>query len=64
MSLKQIKNEAAVLPFAEQRELIAFLISIQTDKDESFKKKLADKIDDTNPSNWVELDDLKKRFVD
>ena len=46
----------------EQRELIVFLISRQTDKDEDFKRTLARKIDDTDPSHWVELNDLRKRY--
>jgi hypothetical protein len=49
MSLTQLKDQAAQLPFKEQRELIAFLVSLQTDNDEGFKKTLAAKIDDKNP---------------
>jgi hypothetical protein len=30
MSLTQLKDQAAHLPFKEQRELIAFLVSLQT----------------------------------
>ena len=52
------------LPSPEQRELIAFLISRQTAEDESFKATLARKIEDTDPANWIELDDLKKRFAE
>jgi hypothetical protein len=63
MSLTQLKDQAAHLPFKEQRELIAFLVSLQTDKDENFKRTLAEKIDDKNPANWVELDELSKRFT-
>jgi hypothetical protein len=62
MSLAQLKDQAALLPFKEQRELIAFLISLRTEQDPDFKNKLAAKIDDKNPANWVELDDLSKRF--
>jgi hypothetical protein len=63
MSLAQLKDQAAHLPFKEQRELIAFLISSRAEQDESFKTTLAAKIDDKNPANWVELDDLTKRFT-
>lgn len=62
MSLAQLKDQAAHLQLVEQRELIAFLISQQTEKDEEFKRTLARKIDDTDPSKWVDLDDLRKRF--
>jgi hypothetical protein len=62
MSLAQLKDQAAHLQPVEQRELIAFLISRQTEQDDDFKRTLAQKIDDTDASHWVELDELKKRF--
>jgi hypothetical protein len=62
MSLAQLKDQAAHLPPAEQRELIAFLISRHTEQDEDFQRALAQKIDDSDPSHWVELDDLQKRY--
>ena len=62
MSLAQLKDQAAHLGLVEQRELIAFLISRQTEQDEEFKNALAQKIDDKDPSHWVELDELKKRY--
>ena len=62
MSLAQLKDQAAHLQSAEQRELIAYLISLQTAGSDSFKDTLARKIDDTDPAHWVELDDLEKRL--
>ena len=62
MSLAQLKDQAVHLDLGEQRELIAFLISRQTEQDEDFKRTLAQKIDDTDPSHWVELNDLQKRY--
>ena len=62
MSLTQLKDQAAHLGLVEQRELIAFLISRQTEQDEEFKNALAQKIDDKDPSHWVELDELRKRY--
>ena len=62
MSLAQLKDQAAHLGLVEQRELIAFLISRQTEQDEEFKNALAQKIDDKDPSHWVELDELRKRY--
>jgi len=62
MSLSQLKDQATHLDIGQQRELIAFLIARQTEQDEDFKRTLAQKIDDTNPSHWVELDDLQKRY--
>jgi hypothetical protein len=62
MSLEQLKDEAAHLPPGEQRALIAFLVSQQTANDEAFQSTLARKIDETNPSQWVELDELRQRY--
>ena len=64
MSLAHLKDQATLLDLHEQRELIAFLISRQTDQNEDLQRSLAEKIDDANPSRWVELDDLKKRYSD
>ena len=62
MSLDQLKDQVAHLMPKEQRELIAFLISLQTERDDEFKKRLALKIDDSDSAHWVELDDLRKTF--
>ena len=64
MSLAQLKDQAAHLPPIEQRELIAFLIARQTEGDENFKRVLAEKIDDADPSHWVELDELQARYAE
>jgi hypothetical protein len=61
MSLAQLKDQATHLDIEQQRELIAFLIARQTEQDSDFKHTLAQKIDDTDPSHWVDLDDLRKR---
>ncbi len=58
MSFTQLKNEVAQLPSKEQRELIAFLVALQTTKDEKFKEKLAAKIDDRDPAHWIDLKDV------
>ena len=62
MSLADLKDQAAHLQLDEQRELIAFLVARQTEQDDDFKRALAEKIDDKDPSHWVELDDLRKRY--
>ena len=64
MSLAQLKDQAAHLEDVEQRELLAFLVSLRTAKDQEFKRELARKIDDVDPAHWVELDELRKRYAD
>ncbi|HRH94687.1 MAG TPA: hypothetical protein PLB55_02070 [Prosthecobacter sp.] len=63
MSLAQLKNEAAELSPAEQGELMAFLGSIQIAEDDELRAELTRKIDDQNPANWVDLDDIKQRWA-
>ena len=62
MSLDQSKDRVAHLAPDEQRELVAFIVSLQTERDDAFKKRLAEKIDDADPSHWIELTDLKKKL--
>ena len=59
-----MKDEAAHLPLKEQRELIAFLVALQTEKDQEFKEKLATKIDDRDPAHWMDLEDARKRHAE
>lgn len=46
MSLTQLKDQAAHLASKEQRELIAFLVALQTARDEEFKGKASDGAED------------------
>ena len=60
MSIAQLKAQAAFLQPTEQRELIGFLIPLQAERDEDFRSTLTQKIDDSDPSHWVGLDELQK----
>ncbi len=62
MSLAQLKQEAAQLPSKQRRELIAFLVALQTEKQKEFKERLAAKISDNDPTHWMELNDVRKRY--
>ena len=64
VSLTQLKDQAIHLQEVEQRELIAFLVSLQTGRDEEFKSALAQKIDDIDPAHWLDLDELQKRYAE
>ncbi len=64
MSLAQLKDEAAHLSSEQRRELVAFLIALETEQDEAFKQKLAAKIRDRDPAKWVDLDDAQKRYAE
>ena len=45
MSIDLLKRELSALSADEQRQLVAFLISLQDGRDETYRKKLAQKID-------------------
>ncbi len=63
MSFAQLKDQVSQLPSAEQRKLMAYLVALETERDASLRNGLAAKIDDKDPNNWVELDQLRDRFT-
>ena len=62
MSLAQLKHEAASLPEKDRRELMAYLVALQTERDDAFREELAVKIDDPDPAHWIELNEARKRY--
>jgi hypothetical protein len=64
MSLDQLKEKVVELTPRERRQLMAFMVALETEQDQQFRAELARKIDDRNPANWVELDELQKRLSD
>ncbi len=62
MSLDQLKERVVELTAQERRQLMAFMVALETEQDQQFRSELARKIDDRNPANWVELDELEKRL--
>ena len=64
MSLSQLKDQAAQLLPVEQRQLIAFLVAEQAKKEEGFKEAMARKIDDNDPTHWIDLDEARERLAE
>lgn len=63
MSIEQIVTEAAALPVMERKQLIGQLIAIgRAQHDVEFKRTLAERLDDGDPSHWVSYDELKRRL--
>ena len=62
MSLDQLKERVVELTAQERRQLMAFMVALETEQDQQFRAELARKIDDRNPANGVELDELEKRL--
>jgi hypothetical protein len=65
MSIEQIVNEAAAMPEAQRKELIGRLLAIGRSKreEQEFKLRMAELIDDNDPSHWVTGDELRSRLA-
>lgn len=64
MSIEQIVKEVASLPDQQRRQLIGQLIALGRSKaeDAEFRREMADRIDDQEPSHWLAFDELKRRL--
>lgn len=61
MSIEVLKQELSVLDANEQRQLTAFLVSLQDARDVAYRQKLAEKID-RPASEFAALEDLDRRL--
>jgi hypothetical protein len=61
VSIEALKQELSALNLDEQRQLTAFLVSLQDTRDDSYRKKLADKIDKP-ASQFASLEELDQRL--
>ena len=62
MSLAELKERATTLPPAEQAELATYLTERLRRDDPAYRKELARLIDDRDPKNWVDWNDLKGKL--
>lgn len=59
MNVDQIIGEAASLPREQRKALIGRLLALGREgQDGQFRRMLAEKIDDQDPSHWVPMEDL------
>jgi len=58
-------SEAAALPEQQRKELIGRLIALGRSKQEDadFKRRMAEMIDDNDPSHWMTDDELRRRLA-
>jgi hypothetical protein len=61
VSLDVLKKELSALGADDQRKLTAFLVSLQDARDETYRKKLAGKIDKP-ASEYATLEELDRRL--
>jgi len=61
VSIEVLKQELSALDANVQRQLTAFLVSLQDSRDDGYRKKLAGKID-RPASEFATLEDLDRRL--
>jgi hypothetical protein len=62
MSLAEVKDEVASMSDSEQRELVAYIVSLRDSRNTDLKRRLAEQIDDRNPDRWLTLEQLTERL--
>ena len=61
MSIEVLKKELSALDVSSQRQLTAFLVSLQDSRDDAYHRKLAEKIDQP-ASEFATLEELDRRL--
>jgi adenosyl cobinamide kinase/adenosyl cobinamide phosphate guanylyltransferase len=64
MSLQQLKEQVDHLALSEQKELIAYMLATQLNKDSELAERITQKLDDKDPKRWITLEELQERFAD
>lgn len=62
MSFEAIQKEVAQWPDAQVRQFQAYLVTLRHQRDSKAMDELSAKLDDTDPSRWVSLEEAEKRL--
>ena len=62
MSVEEIKQNLKALSVSEQEEVSNYLKCLRLFSDQSVRDEISARLDDKDPSHWVSLDELKRRF--
>lgn len=63
MSIQEIQAEVEALPVDERRRLAALLVSLRHKDLADYRARMARKIDDDSPENWVTLEEMDQRLT-
>ncbi len=63
MSIDAIKQELANLDEERRSEIIAFLVALSDRNDAEHRAEITRRIDDKDPSHWMTLEELERRFA-
>jgi hypothetical protein len=61
MNTAVLKTELAALNSAARREMLAYLVALERDTDQTYHRKLAAKIDDKEPTHWGKAENRKQK---
>ncbi len=64
MGFHEIQTAVANLSPEERKKLAAQLVALRHRDIEGYREKMAAKIDDNNPDNWVTLEEFEKHLED
>jgi len=62
MTIQAIKAEVETLSAAERRQLAAFLVALRHKDFTAYRSQMTTRIDDTDPENWITLEDFDDRM--
>jgi hypothetical protein len=62
MSLEALQNEVATWPEPQIQKLQAYLVSLRRQRSKEAMQRLAEKIDDKDPSHWISLEEMEKHL--
>ena len=63
MNIEAIHAEVEALPVDERRRLAALLVSLRHRDLAGYRARMAQKIDDDSPENWVTLEEMDQRLT-
>lgn len=62
MTIQAIKAEVEALPAVERRRLAAFLVALRHKDFAAYRARMAERMDDKTPENWVTLEEFDERL--
>ena len=62
MSIQEIRSELEILSAEDRRRLAAFLVSLRHRDLAGYRSRMAQRIDEAKPENWITLEELDQRL--
>jgi len=62
VSIQEIRSELEILSAEDRRRLAAFLVSLRHRDLAGYRSRMAQRIDDAKPENWITLEELDQRL--